>query len=70
MHDYETFTVDTDNFPLDRMKNITDKYKYVPIVEPSIRSRQGYAYEEGKKINWKDGFRALWCILKYNTFAR
>ena len=25
-------------------------------------------YEEGKKIGWKDGFRALWCIVKYNTF--
>jgi len=23
-------------------------------------------YEEGKKIGWKDGFRAIWCILKYN----
>ena len=51
MHDFETFTVDTDNFPLDRMKKITDEYKYVPIIEPSIRSRQGYAYEEGKKRN-------------------
>ena len=25
---------------------------------------------EGKKIGWKDGVRALWCILKYNLFAR
>jgi glycosyltransferase involved in cell wall biosynthesis len=25
----------------------------------------GRSYEEGKKITWKDGFRALWCILKY-----
>lgn len=23
---------------------------------------------EGKKIKWKDGFRALWCIIKYNLF--
>ncbi len=25
----------------------------------------GRTYEEGKKIGWKDGVRALWCLLKY-----
>ncbi len=28
----------------------------------------GRTYEEGKKIGWKDGFRAIWCIVKYNVF--
>jgi hypothetical protein len=28
----------------------------------------GRTYEEGKKIIWKDGFRAIYCILKYNLF--
>lgn len=28
-------------------------------------SYHGRAYAEGKKITWKDGFKALWCILKY-----
>jgi glycosyltransferase involved in cell wall biosynthesis len=28
----------------------------------------GRTYNEGKKINWKDGVRALYCILKYNLF--
>jgi glycosyltransferase involved in cell wall biosynthesis len=28
-------------------------------------SYYGRSYEEGKKITWKDGFQALWCILKY-----
>lgn len=28
-------------------------------------SYSGRTYEEGKKIRWKDGFRALWCIFKY-----
>ncbi|MBI5788968.1 MAG: glycosyltransferase family 2 protein [Candidatus Schekmanbacteria bacterium] len=28
-------------------------------------SYKGRTYAEGKKINWKDGFRALWCIVKY-----
>lgn len=28
----------------------------------------GRTYKEGKKINWKDGVRAIYCILKYNIF--
>ena len=32
-------------------------------------SYAGRTYEEGKKINWKDGLRALWCIFKYNLGA-
>jgi hypothetical protein len=35
------------------------------IYEVGI-SYYGRTYEEGKKIGWKDGFRAIWCILKYN----
>jgi len=31
-------------------------------------SYYGRTYREGKKIGWKDGFRALYCILKYNLF--
>ena len=34
------------------------------IYEVGI-SYTGRTYTEGKKINWKDGIRALWCILKY-----
>jgi len=37
----------------------------VRIFEVPI-SYNGRTYAEGKKINWRDGFRALWCILKYN----
>jgi glycosyltransferase involved in cell wall biosynthesis len=36
----------------------------VRIYEVGI-SYSGRTYEEGKKIGWKDGIRALWCILKY-----
>lgn len=32
-------------------------------------SYRGRSYEEGKKIGWKDGVQALWCILKYNLFT-
>jgi glycosyltransferase involved in cell wall biosynthesis len=31
-------------------------------------SYHGRTYAEGKKINWKDGVRALYCIVKYNVF--
>jgi len=37
----------------------------IRIFEVGI-SYYGRTYQEGKKINWQDGFRALWCILKYN----
>jgi hypothetical protein len=29
-------------------------------------SYAGRTYSEGKKIGWRDGLRAMWCILKYN----
>jgi glycosyltransferase involved in cell wall biosynthesis len=35
------------------------------IYEMGI-SYSGRTYKEGKKIGWKDGFRALWCLLKYS----
>jgi len=37
----------------------------VRIYEAAI-SYYGRTYAEGKKIGWRDGVRALWCILKYN----
>jgi glycosyltransferase involved in cell wall biosynthesis len=40
-----------------------------PIYEVGI-SYSGRTYEEGKKIGWKDGVRAIWCILKYNLWKR
>jgi glycosyltransferase involved in cell wall biosynthesis len=39
----------------------------VPIYEVGI-SYSGRTYEEGKKIGWRDGFRALYAIVKYNLF--
>lgn len=37
------------------------------IYEVGI-SYYGRTYEEGKKIGWRDGFRAIYCIIKYNLF--
>ncbi|HZQ55548.1 MAG TPA: glycosyltransferase family 2 protein [Bryobacteraceae bacterium] len=41
----------------------------VRIYEVGI-SYTGRTYAEGKKIGWRDGVRALWCILKYNFWSR
>lgn len=41
----------------------------VRLYETAI-SYAGRTYAEGKKINWKDGVRALWCILKYGLRSR
>jgi len=51
---------------------LTAKLSRVPkirIYEVGI-SYYGRTYEEGKKIGWKDGFRAIYCILKYNIFSK
>lgn len=49
---------------------VTAKISRVPrvrIYEVGI-SYYGRTYEEGKKINWKDGVRAIYCIFKYGLF--
>jgi len=54
-----------------------DRFGFEPEITVKIAKRRlrvyevgisywGRTYEEGKKIGWKDGFRALWCLLKYN----
>ncbi|RLD67687.1 MAG: glycosyltransferase family 2 protein, partial [Bacteroidetes bacterium] len=51
---------------------VTAKISRIPkirIYEVGI-SYYGRTYEEGKKINWKDGLRAIYCIIKYNIFTR
>ncbi len=49
---------------------VTAKISRIPrirIYEVGI-SYYGRTYEDGKKIGWKDAFRALYCIIKYNLF--
>jgi glycosyltransferase involved in cell wall biosynthesis len=51
---------------------VTIKIARIPrirIYEVGI-SYYGRTYAEGKKINWKDGVRAIFCILKYSTWSR
>jgi glycosyltransferase involved in cell wall biosynthesis len=50
---------------------VTAKISRIPeirIYEVGI-SYYGRSYKEGKKINWQDGLRAIYCILKYNIFS-
>jgi glycosyltransferase involved in cell wall biosynthesis len=44
------------------------RIKGIRIYEVGI-SYYGRTYEEGKKIGWRDGFRAIWCILKYGMLG-
>jgi glycosyltransferase involved in cell wall biosynthesis len=51
---------------------VTAKISRIPgirIYEVGI-SYYGRTYDEGKKIGARDGFRAIWCILKYNIWSR
>ncbi len=50
---------------------VTTKIARIPnirIYEVGV-SYYGRTYAEGKKINWKDGFRAIYCILRYGLFS-
>lgn len=47
----------------------TSRIPGVRIYEVGI-SYYGRTFEEGKKINWKDGFRAIYCMLKYNIWSK
>lgn len=51
---------------------VTARISKIPgirIYEVGI-SYYGRTYEEGKKINWRDGFRAIYCIIRYNLFSK
>ena len=61
----QSITIEEDRFGFE--PEITAKISKIKcrIYEVGI-SYYGRTYEEGKKINWKDGLRALYCIIKYN----
>jgi glycosyltransferase involved in cell wall biosynthesis len=63
----QTINIEEDRFGFE--PEITAKIAKRPcrIYEVGI-SYYGRTYAEGKKINWKDGVRALYCIIKYNVF--
>ncbi len=47
---------------------ITARVKKYRVYEVGI-SYSGRTYGEGKKIGWRDGFSAIWCIIKFNLFT-
>ena len=57
MQDKADFTIDESRFPLDQMKEITDNYQWIPIVDAGIGVGDGFAYVEGHKrdVFIKDG---------------
>ncbi|HTR64335.1 MAG TPA: glycosyltransferase family 2 protein [Terriglobales bacterium] len=63
---------------LQSIKLQEDRFGFEPEITVKIAKRRlriyevgvgywGRTYEEGKKISWKDGARALWCLLKYSV---
>lgn len=65
----KSITIQENRFGLE--PEITAKISKIPkirIYEVGI-SYYGRTYEEGKKIGWKDGFEAIYCIFKYNLFS-
>ncbi len=71
-------------FKTEAIKDITikqNRFGIEPEITAKIAKRRlriyevgisyaGRTYDEGKKIGWKDGFVALWCILKYNLLEK
>ena len=63
----QSIQIEEDRFGFEPEITAKVAQKACRIYEVGI-SYTGRTYKEGKKIGWKDGFRALWCILKYNVF--
>jgi glycosyltransferase involved in cell wall biosynthesis len=57
--------IEEDRFGFEPEITVKVAKRRLRIYEVGI-SYHGRSYEEGKKIGWKDGFRALWCLLKYS----
>lgn len=65
----QSISIEEDRFGFEPEITAKIARKGVRIYEVGI-SYYGRTYKEGKKINWKDGIRALYCIVKYNIFRR
>lgn len=61
----QDITIEEDRFGFEPEITAKMARKRVAIYEIGI-SYSGRTYDEGKKIGWRDGVRALWCIAKYN----
>ncbi len=63
----ERFTIEENRFGMEPEVTAKVAKLKVPIYEVSI-SYYGRTYAEGKKIDWRDGLRAIYAIFKYNLF--
>jgi hypothetical protein len=64
----ERATIEEDRFGFEPEITAKVTRKGCRIFELGI-SYSGRTYKEGKKIGWKDGIHAIWCILKYNLLV-
>ena len=63
----QSITIEEKRFGFEPEVTAKISNKNLRIYEVGI-SYYGRTYSEGKKIGWKDGLRAIYCILKYNTW--
>jgi hypothetical protein len=61
----QSIAIEEDRFGFEPEITVKIAKRRLRIYEVGI-SYWGRTYEEGKKIGWKDGMRALWCLLKYS----
>lgn len=61
----QSIPIEEDRFGFEPEITVKVAKRRLRIYEVGI-SYWGRTYEEGKKIGWKDGIRALWCLLKYS----
>ncbi len=65
----QDITIEEDRFGFEPEITAKVAIRRLRVYEVGI-SYSGRTYEEGKKIGWKDGCRAIWCILKYNVWHK
>lgn len=66
---FETITIESNRFGFEPEITAKVAKKGFRIYEVPI-SYSGRSYQEGKKITWKDGVKAIFIVLKYNLFRR
>jgi glycosyltransferase involved in cell wall biosynthesis len=60
----QSISLEEDRFGFEPEITVKISRRHLRVYEIGV-SYAGRTYEEGKKIGWKDGVRALWCLLKY-----
>ncbi len=65
----QSIPIEEDRFGFEPEITVKIAKRRLRVYEVGI-SYSGRTYEEGKKIGWRDGIRALWCLLKYSLLER